>query len=95
MKYVIIKPLITEKSLKNAKNGKFTFQVAKSAQKNAIKKAVQEAFTVNVVDVATAYVKGRTMRIGARRNEIKLTSWKKAVVKLKAGEKIDLFDIGA
>lgn len=95
MKDVIIKPLITEKSLKDARSGKFTFQVAKNAQKGAIKNAIQDAFKVNVIDVATMYVKGRTMRIGARRNEVKLSSWKKAVATLKAGEKIDMFDIGA
>ena len=95
MKHILLKPLITEKSMKHASKGKFTFQVAKSAGKTHIKKAIEQVFKVTVTDVATAYVKGKTARVGTRRNEIKLTSWKKAVATLKKGEKIDLFDVGA
>lgn len=92
---IIIRPVITEKSMHNAGQGKFTFAVAKDADKTTIKNAVEKTYKVSVVDVATALVKGRTKRVGQRRNEIVESSWKKAVVKLKSGEKIGLFDTGA
>jgi len=90
---VIIAPLITEKSMKEAGLGKFTFKVAKKADKNNIARAVEDKFKVNVVSVATIIVKGRTQRFGKRRVETALPDWKKAIVKLKAGEKIDLFEV--
>ncbi len=91
---LIISPLITEKSMQDAGNSKFTFQVLKEANKNQIKKEVQDRFKVSVIHVSTITVKGKTTRVGARRSEKKLTSWKKAIVTLKPGEKIGLFELG-
>lgn len=90
---VLTKPLITEKSVQDAKSGKFSFVVAKTASKIDIKKAVEKKFSVNVVDIATSIVKGRTKRSGTRRTEIQLPVYKKAVVSLKEGQKIDMFDV--
>ena len=87
-------PLITEKSMKDANLGKFTFKFPVSFDKNQIRKLVESKFSVNVVGISTTIVKGRTQRVGLRRNEVKKGSWKKAVVELKKGEKIGLFELG-
>ena len=91
---IIIKPLITEKSMQDAAFGKFTFVVAKTANKEAIKKAISEKFNVHVIAVATSIMKGRQKRVGKRRTQTTESSWKKAIAKVKKGEKIDLFDVG-
>ncbi len=89
-----ITPIISEKSMKDANNGKFTFRVSRFSDKNDIKKKVEKKFDVNVVDVATVIVKGKRMRVGVRRTEVRKSPWKKAIVKLKAGQKIGLFELG-
>lgn len=91
---VIQSPLITEKSYADAQNGKYTFVVALTADKNDIKKAVEEQFKVKVIDIATVIVKGKVKRVGKKRTEKKISPMKKAVVKLEKGQKIDLFDLG-
>ena len=72
--------------------GKFTFKVNKKSSKTDIKKAIESVFSVNAVSIATSIVKGGRKRIGERRVEVSVSSWKKAIVKLKEGQKIDLFD---
>lgn len=93
MNSVLIQPIISEKSMKHAANSKFTFAVLKSANKGTIKNAVEKQFNVHVASVSTAVVKGRTNRTGMKRVEVQLAPWKKAIVQLKNGEKIDLFDV--
>lgn len=90
---VIIAPIITEKSTQDAGLGKFTFKVARQANKTLIKKAIEEKFKVKVVKTSTIVVKGKTKKVGARRNEIVETPWKKAIVKLQKDQKIALFDV--
>ena len=90
--YIIKSPLITEKSLKEASLGRFTFLVDRAANKYQIKTAVETAFKVNVQSVHTAVIPGRTYRVGKRRQEINASSIKKATVQLAKGQKIDLFD---
>ena len=87
-----IAPLISEKSMNNAGLGKFTFKVSKKADKKQIKKEIEERFKVDVLSVATTIIKGKKRRFGAKRIEVALPSFKKAIVKLKPGQKIDLFD---
>lgn len=91
---VIIRPVISERSMKDAAAGKFTFAVLQKATKKDVKSAVAKAFAVNVVGVATTRVKGKKKRYGQRRTQTQLPSWKRAVVKLKTGEKIPVFDVG-
>lgn len=91
---VILAPIISEKSTKDAAFGKFTFRVDKKANKNVIKKAIEDKFKVNVVGISTVIVKGRKARFGARRIETDLPIWKKAIVALKKDQKIDLFETG-
>ena len=89
---VIIAPLISEKSMNDAGFGKFTFKVSKKADKKQIKKEVEDKFKVDVLSIATSIVKGKKRRFGVKRTEVALSSWKKAIVKLKAGQKIGVFD---
>ncbi len=91
---VIISPLITEKSMIDAGVGKFTFRVQKYANKNEIKKEIEKNFSVNVVHISTNILKGKSMRTGTRRMEKTISDTKKAVVTLKKGEKIGLFELG-
>lgn len=89
---VIIAPIISEKSTKDAGVFRFTFKVSKKADKLSIKRAVENKFKVDVVSVSTMNVKGRTRRFGARRIEAALPYFKKAIVQLKPEQKIDLFE---
>ncbi|MDP3998817.1 MAG: 50S ribosomal protein L23 [bacterium] len=90
---IIIKPIITEKSMRDAASGWYTFAVLVKANKGQIGKAVKEQFKVNVLAVRTLTMKGKTKRVGRRRAEIKLSPWKKAIVRLGPEQKIDLFEV--
>lgn len=90
---IIIKPVITEKSMKLAKNGNYSFIVSLSATKKEIKKTVEKLFKVHITQIATVVTKGKTARVGAKRQISLLPPTKKAIVKTKAGEKIDLFEV--
>ena len=93
MQNIIIRPLITEKSISLANGGKYTFIVSKEAGKSNIKLAVEEAFGVTVLDIVTSMVKGKTLRTGKRRTEIVISPVKKAIVKIAKDQKIDLFEL--
>ena len=88
---IIIKPIISEKSMDQSADKKYTFQVALGANKIEIKKAVEEIFGVKVEKVTTCRVLGKVKRMGATSG--KRSDWKKAVVKLTADSKtIELFE---
>ncbi len=88
---IIIKPVITEKSMDGLQEGKYTFKVAKDATKPEIKKAVEKLFNVEVAKVTTINVKGKMKRVG--RYEGMTASWKKAVVTLTPDSKtIEFFE---
>ena len=87
--YDIIKTLIrTEKGTMLEPDRKYLFHVAKNANKFEIKKAVEEIYKVNVQDVNTSTVQGKLKRV--RQEQGKTTAWKKAVVTLKEGQKIEV-----
>ena len=92
MSYEIIKkPVITENSMDQMADRKYTFEVAKDANKIEIKKAVEEIFGVKVEKVTTMRVLGKVKRMGA--NSGKRPDWKKAIVKLTEDSKtIEFFD---
>lgn len=90
---IIIKPIITEKSMKDAGEGKFTFAFYIKATKRDIKKAIEEKFNVHVKSVATIITKSRQKMANNRRAKILISAWKKGMVRLAKGEKIDLFDV--
>ena len=87
---IIIRPLITEKSTTLMAEGKYVFEVAKAANKIEIAKAVSEIFKVKVADVNTVNVEGKKKRMG--RSVGKRSDYKKAIVKLAAGETIEFFE---
>ena len=88
---VVHKPVVTEKStIQKEDSNKVTFEVDPRANKIEIKNAVQKMFNVNVLDVHVMNFKGKKKRVG--RVMGKRTDWKKAVVTLKAGEKIEFFE---
>ncbi|MBE7048774.1 MAG: 50S ribosomal protein L23 [Ruminococcaceae bacterium] len=88
---IIIKPIISEQSMDQISDKKYTFEVKKSANKIEIKKAVEEIFGVKVESVNTLNMLGKMKRMG--RTEGRRPSWKKAIVKLTADSKtIEFFD---
>jgi large subunit ribosomal protein L23 len=89
---ILMQPIITEKSMRHAGDGKYTFLVVKTATKTEVKKAVEKAFNVHVTKVSSVTTKGRTKRVGAKREEVMLPAFKKAIVVVKKGEKIALFE---
>lgn len=89
---IIIRPVITEQSMTQAQDKKYTFIVAKNSNKTEIKKAVQEIFKVKVEKVNTMNYAGKTKRMG--KNAGKTSSFKKAVVTLTASSKeIEFFGV--
>jgi large subunit ribosomal protein L23 len=91
---VIIRPIVTEKAMKAAEGGKYSFIVAVQASKTDIKREIGSRYKVNVIDVQTIITKGRTKRSGTRRIDTTQPKIKKAYVKLKKGEKIGIFEPG-
>jgi len=88
---IIIAPIISEKSIAMIeKNNTYTFKVDKNANKIEIRKAIEEIFNVNVVQVNTVNMKGKTRRLGY--NMGKRPDWKKAMVKLAEGNRIEIFE---
>ena len=88
---VIIRPVISEKSYNLIETqNQYTFQVDRRANKNQIKHAVEEAFDVKVNKVNTVNVKSKPKRQGFTWG--RTASWKKAVVRLAEGERIELFE---
>jgi len=88
---VLKKPLITEKgNLMKDELNQITFEVDRRANKIEIKEAVEKIFKVNVVKVHTLNVRGKMKRLG--RSQGKKPNWKKAIVTLKEGDNIDLFE---
>lgn len=87
---VIIRPLISEKSMGQMQEGKYTFVVARDANKSQIREAVEKIFNVDVEKVNTIRLKGKLRRRGIHRGYT--PKWKKAVVTLKEGQTIKLFE---
>lgn len=88
---VLKRPLITEKAvLEKEKFGRYAFEVAAQASKQAIRRAVEDLFKVKVKDIKTMIVRGKVRRVG--RYFGKRPNWKKAIVTLGSGQKIDLFE---
>jgi large subunit ribosomal protein L23 len=90
---VLQRPLITEKTMQLTAQDKFTFVVAKNASKHSIAETVEKQFKVNVIDVATSVIKGKLRKFGTKRVSKLLSDGKKAIIQLKKGQKIDLFEI--
>ncbi len=93
-KDILHKPIITEKSMFLREKGKYVFKVDKRANKNQIKEAIENLFDVEVEKIATMIMPGKTKRAGSRRRQVRDGIWKKAIIKLKKGDKLDIFEEG-
>ncbi len=87
---VLVRPLITEKGTLIAEQNKYAFQVRKDANKLQVKEAVEKAFDVHVLKVNTMVMPGKTKRVGRSRGTT--PEWKKAIVTLAEGERIEFFE---
>jgi large subunit ribosomal protein L23 len=87
----IIRPLMTEKTSAGYQaRGEYTFEVAPSADKAAIRQAVERLFGVKVTGVWTANMRGKVRKVGKTAG--RRPNWKKAIVKLREGDTIDVFE---
>ena len=86
---VLLRPVITERSMAETNVGRYTFAVDPEATKHDIASAVADAFKVDVISVNTIKVHGKTRRLGRRIG--RKPDWKKAVVTVAAGQKIEKY----
>ena len=87
----IVRPIVTEKtSLAYQDRGEYTFEVHPDANKTAVKAAIESLFGVSVVGVWTSQQRGKPRRVGGAMGL--RPRWKKAIVKLKAGDTIEIFE---
>ena len=87
---IIVRPVITEKSSRQMEDGKYTFEVLPKANKVEVKKAVEEVFKVKVLKVHTIKVRSKPKRLGMFLGRSR--SWKKAIITLVPGERIEFFE---
>jgi large subunit ribosomal protein L23 len=87
---VLVRPVISEKSYSLIADGKYTFRVHERAHKTQIAHAVEEIFDVNVASVHTSWVRAKPKRRGLTGGRTR--SWRKAIVQLAPGERIELFE---
>lgn len=88
---ILVKPLVTEKSMQSLQDSnRVSFKVKRDANKIQVRAAVEQIFEVTVEAVNVVTVRGKKKRFG--RNIGQSKDWKKAIVKLKEGDKIELFE---
>ena len=91
---VVKAPLVTEKlDTMREEHRVYAFEVDRRANKHDIRTAVEKLFSVHVEDVRTSVVRGKTKRVGMAQGQ--QPNWKKALVKLREGDKIEIFEGGA
>jgi large subunit ribosomal protein L23 len=91
---IVLRPVISEKSMDETQRGKYTFAVHDDANKLMIKDAVEELFKVTVVDVNVLTTKAKEKSRNRKRGRIQgfTSPWKKAIVTVAAGDKIEFFE---
>jgi len=87
---IIRRPLITEKATDLQQQDRYVFEIDRSANKVQVKGAVEKVFSVHVVDVNVVTVPGKLKRRGRR--QVPTSPWKKAIVKLRPGDRITYFE---
>jgi len=87
---VLRRPLITEKNTALQALNKYAFEIANGANKMMIKDAVEKAFKVKVTGVNVVTMQGKTKKMGRR--IVRSSPWKKAIVTLQPGDKIEYFE---
>jgi large subunit ribosomal protein L23 len=90
VRQVILEPVVSEKSYALMADGKYTFRVDDRAHKTQIARAVEEIFEVRVAAVRTSKVRAKPKRRGVHSGRTR--SWKKAIVQLAPGDRIELFE---
>jgi large subunit ribosomal protein L23 len=88
---VLVRPIMTEKSVIAGESGQYTFEVDSRANKMQVKDAVQTIFKVTVLDVNMVVMPAKLARRG-KREILRKGKWKKAVVSLKSGDRIQMFE---
>ena len=88
---MIEKPIVTEKGVSMSGMDRYAFKVNKNASKGSVAEAINNMFSVDVIEVKTQIVPGKRKRIRGKREFTKTKGWKKATVRIKAGQKIDMF----
>jgi len=88
----MLKPIRTEKSLRQATLGRYTFAADLLVNKTDIKRSVEKLFGVQVIKIQTAVMPGKSYRTGRKTGYATRSDWKKAIVTVKSGQKIDLFE---
>ncbi|HUW21335.1 MAG TPA: 50S ribosomal protein L23 [Candidatus Bathyarchaeia archaeon] len=94
LKTVLKRPIITEKSMKEASFGRYAFEIDKQATKIDARKAVTKSFGVHPVSVKVVNTKGKLRWARGLHRKTATPNRKKAIVTLKEGEKIDIFEAG-
>ena len=91
---VVLRPVISEKSMDETQRGKYTFRVHNDANKLMVKAAIEELFKVSVVEVHVTNTKAKEKSRNRRRGRVEgwTSPWKKAVVTLASGQKIEFFE---
>ena len=87
---VLIRPVVSEKSYEQIAQNRYTFKVHQDAHKTQVRQAVEELFDVKVVGVNIVKVQAKPKRRGTFKGT--RPGWKKAIVQLKAGDKIEIFE---
>jgi large subunit ribosomal protein L23 len=87
----IVRPIVTEKSsVAYQERGEYTFEVHPDANKTAVKQAIEQLFGVKVTGVWTSNQRGKVRRVG--KTSGRRANWKKAIVKLREGDTIEIFE---
>ena len=92
MKQILIKPIVSEKTMNLIPENKYTFEVLKKSNKIEIAKTIKQEFKVNAIKVNIINIKSKTKN-ALRANRGKTRSWQKAVVTIEKGQKIPGFDV--
>lgn len=87
-----LKPLRTEKTMREIAKNKYAFGVDAAASKTDIKKIAQELFGIKVISMQTIKVHGKKYKTGKKGLYGRNSDWKKAIIEIQAGQKIDLFE---
>lgn len=91
----LVRPLLTEKTLTLAGFGWYTFKVKKSARKESVRGEIESAYKVKVIEARTISLHGKARRFGKKQSPKMMQDWKKIMVKLTKGQKIDAFDVSS
>ncbi|KKS96013.1 MAG: 50S ribosomal protein L23, large subunit ribosomal protein L23 [Candidatus Gottesmanbacteria bacterium GW2011_GWA2_43_14] len=91
---IVVRPIISERSLSDAQKGVFTFEVVKNATKGKAASEISRLFNVKVTGITSQIVKGKTRFAGRKRIKVRQPDIKKVRVTLTKGQTITLFEVG-